>query len=41
MGTVIFILVMVITVIVGKSIITENQRAKSQKKFMKNMNKHK
>ena len=38
MGTVIFIAVMVITVILGKYAIAEGQRAERQKKFMKNMN---
>ena len=37
MGTVIFIAVMVITVILGKYAIEEGQRAERQKKFMKNM----
>ena len=36
-GTVILIVVMVITVCLGKYAITEGQRVEQQKKFMKNM----
>ena len=38
MGTFIIIVVMTITVILGKYAIAEGQRTERQKKFMKNMN---
>tara|TARA_R110000744_G_scaffold134469_1_gene243500 strand:+ start:58 stop:198 length:141 start_codon:yes stop_codon:yes gene_type:complete len=38
METVIFIVIMVITVILGRYAIAEGQRTERQKKFMKNMN---
>mgnify|MGYP003627062556 CR=1 FL=1 len=38
MGTIIIIVVMVITVILGRYAIAEGQRKEQQKKFMKNMN---
>ena len=37
MSTIIFIVVMVITVLLGRYAIAEGQRAERQKKFMKNM----
>ena len=37
MGTFIFIVVMVITVCLGRYAIAEGQRVEQQKKFMKNM----
>ena len=37
-GTVIFIIVMVITVLLGKYALAEGRRIESQKKFWKNMN---
>ena len=37
-GTVIFIVVIVITVLLGRYAIAEGQRIESQKKFMRNMN---
>ena len=37
-GTVIFIAVMVITVLLGRYAIAEGQKKERQKKFMKNMN---
>ena len=40
-GTIIFIIVMVITVCLGKYAIAEGQRIERQKKFNKNLNKHK
>jgi hypothetical protein len=40
-GTVIFIVVIVITVLLGRYAIAEGQRAERQKKFMKNFNKKK
>ena len=39
MGTFIFIVVLVITVCLGRYAIAEGQRVESQKKFMKNMEK--
>jgi hypothetical protein len=41
MGTIIFIIVMVITVCLGRYAIAEGQRIERQKKFNKNLNKHK
>jgi hypothetical protein len=41
MGTFIFIAVMVITVCLGRYAIAEGQRIERQKKFGKNLNKHK
>mgnify|MGYP000436146457 FL=1 len=41
MGTIIFIAVMVITVCLGRYAIAEGQRIERQKKFNKNLNKHK
>ena len=41
MGTVIFIVVMVITVLLGRYAIVEGQRKERKKKFMKNFNKQK
>ena len=38
MNTIIFIVIMTITVILGRYAIAEGQRIESQKKFMKNMN---
>ena len=38
MNTFIIIVIMVITVILGRYAIAEGQRAERQKKFMKNMN---
>ena len=38
MGTIVIIVVMTITVILGRYAIAEGQRAERQKKFMKNMN---
>jgi len=40
-GTIILIIVMVITVCLGRYAITEGQRAERQKKFNKNLNKRK
>tara|TARA_R110001599_G_scaffold170401_3_gene360550 strand:+ start:554 stop:682 length:129 start_codon:yes stop_codon:yes gene_type:complete len=40
-GTIIFIIVMVITVCLGRYAIAEGQRIERQKKFNKNLNKHK
>jgi len=40
-GTVIFIIVMTITVCLGRYAIAEGQRIERQKKFNKNLNKHK
>jgi len=40
-GTFIFIAVMVITVCLGRYAIKEGQRIERQKKFNKNLNKHK
>ena len=40
-GTVIFIVVMVITVLLGRYALAEGQRIERQKKFNKNFNKHK
>ena len=40
-GTFIFIVVMVITVCLGRYAIAEGQRIERQKKFNKNLNKHK
>ena len=37
-GTVIFIVVMIITVLLGRYAIAEGQRKEQQKKFMRNMN---
>ena len=37
-GTFILIVVMVITVLLGRYAIAEGQRVESQKKFMRNMN---
>ena len=37
-GTVIFIVVMVITVLLGRYALIEGQRIEQKKKFMKNMN---
>ena len=39
MGTFIFIVVLVITVCLGRYAIAEGKRVESQKKFMKNMEK--
>jgi len=41
MGTFILIAIMVITVLLGRYAITEGQRIERQKKFNKNLNKHK
>ena len=41
MGTIIFIVVMVITVCLGRYAIAEGQRMERQKKFNKNLNKRK
>ena len=41
MGTFIFIAIMVITVCLGRYAIAEGQRIERQKKFNKNLNKHK
>jgi hypothetical protein len=41
MGTFIFIVVMVITVCLGRYAIAEGQRIERQKKFKKNLNKQK
>jgi len=41
MGTIIFIVIMVITVCLGRYAIAEGQRIERQKKFNKNLNKHK
>jgi hypothetical protein len=40
-GTVIFIVVIVITVLLGKHALAEGRRIEQQKKFNKNFNKHK
>ena len=40
-GTIILIIVMVITVCLGRYAIAEGQRIERQKKFNKNLNKHK
>ena len=39
-GTFIIIAVMVITVLLGKYVIVEGQRAEQHKKFMKNLENH-
>ena len=41
MGAFIFIIVMTITVCLGRYAIAEGQRIERQKKFNKNLNKHK
>jgi len=41
MGTIILIVVMVITVLLGRYAIAEGQRIERQKKFKKNLNKQK
>jgi len=41
MGVFIFIVVMVVTVLLGRYAIAEGQRIERQKKFNKNLNKHK
>ena len=41
MGTIIFIVIMVITVCLGRYAIAEGQRIERQKKFNKNLNKQK
>jgi len=41
MGTIIFIVVMVITVCLGRYAIAEGQKIERQKKFNKNLNKRK
>jgi len=40
-GTFIFIVVMVITVLLGRYALAEGRRIEQQKKFNKNFNKHK
>jgi len=37
-GTFIFIIVMIITILLGRYAITEGHRIENQKKFIKNMN---
>ena len=40
MGGLIFVIVIVITIYLGKYALAEGRRIESQKKFMKNMNNH-